>query len=711
MPQLARKYTDRLEDLKKDVDAWQSYNQANVDRFHQFRRFVFDTSLTGQDIAVLNEQGTPTLEFNILEAYISSLRGEFAKQQPSIQVRAADGIPPQMIDETFVEQRRVVEAHLKAIFFDAQNDKMEYDIYTDLLSGGFSAARVYTDYVSEKSFEQSIRVERLLDPTLGGWDVMATESHKGDGRFCYVLYPMAKADFEERFGKERTKDISFTRSLNGFSWSYRDGKEDFIMVCEYYGKVRKREKILQLTNGYTVLEREYKQFLTRWEEEKFIEQPPIPYNERYTSIESIERYTFCETCVLEHDDTNYRHLPIVYFGGNNIMLTQGNSAYEMSRPYVYHAKGIQQLKNYAGQSLAKELESTVQHKFIVAEESIPENYLTAYENPQRADTLVYKHFQDENNPEVTLPPPREVNRTPIPPQISDTFRLSDEMTTVILGSYNQASAMNRADLSGVAIARNAIQGNNASVPYLIGYIKGINRIAQIIVDLIPKYYRTPRSLPVLLPSGKREYEEINKKGSVFMNYDPAAMQVKVDTGVNFAMQKELALQTISQWMQASPAFAEFINTSGLQIILDNIDIRGVDELKLKAEQYEQKREQMQQQAMQAQQGQMQAQAQQAQRQQQTDDAELETKRLINEQIKKDIQAPTREEVEMMKLQEKSTVDRANLALKQREQNTKFMEVLAKVRNDAVDRELKIDTIDAENARTLIEALDAPGEER
>ena len=124
------------------------------------------------------------------------------------------------------------------------------------------------------------------------------------------------------------------------------------------------------------------------------------------------------------------------------------------------------------------------------------------------------------------------------------------------------------------------------MPYIVGYIKGLNRVAQVIVDLIPKYYRTPRSLPILLANGKRDYKIINKQGSLFMNYDPNSLQVKVETGVNFAMQKEIALKTIESLMQSSQVFAQFMNTKGLPMLLDNIDIRGIDELKEKAEEVE-----------------------------------------------------------------------------------------------------------------------------
>src|SRR6185503_12899364 len=227
-------------------------------------------------------------------------------------------------------------------------------------------------------------------------------------------------------------------------------------------------------------------------------------------------------------------------------------------------------------------------------------------------------------------------------------------------------------------------------PYLIGFIKGLNRVGEIIVDLIPKYYRTPRSLPVLRPNGKREYEIINKRGSLFMNYNPNFLQVKVETGVNFAMQKEIALQTIVKLMQVSPLFAQFINTEGLPMLLDNIDIRGIDELKMKAEQFMKQMKGQQQQAQQTQSQQMQMQQQAAQ--------------MALAKQQKELQSPTAEQIKLMELQQQGQVDAANVAIKERDSETKFIETLAKVRNLDVDAELEKSKIDAENARSQVDMV-------
>lgn len=682
MGELAKKHAERLQELKKTAEDAQVYFQENVRRFEKFMRFVFKSSMTDEERGALVEIGKPTIEFNILEAYISRLRGEFAKQQPSLTVRAADGVPIAMLTREFTETIELMEAHFRSIFFDGANDMLDYNVYSDLLAGGFSVLRVYTEYVHEKSFEQNIYIDKVFDPTLTFFDPLARKSHKGDGRYAGEIYPMTKESFVEEFGEEAAKDMRFTRNLSGFNWSFRNETQEVVLVCDYYEKKMKKETILKLSNGHSLTKKEYEKFLVEWEQAGYVEQPPVVLKERKTQIETIVRYRFCETKVLDYLETDYSYLPLIFVDGNSVVLKESGSYTQMTRPYVYHAEGIQKLKNYAGQSLANELENTIQHKFVVAVESIPEEYQTPYQNVQKADVLMYNHFLEANNPNVTLPPPREVARTPIPPEITNTFRMSDEMTQAILGSYDNSAGVNQANLSGVAFARSTIQSNNASVPYVVGYIKGLNRVGQVILDLIPKYYRTPRSLPVMLPNGEKSFVEINRKGSLFMNFDPRNMQFRVEAGVNFAMQKEIALQTVTALSQSNKGFAQFFDEVGLPVILDNIEIRGIDQLKSKAEEWMQQQAQLRQQAQ--------------QQEQQKAQAEMAV-------FQKQLQSPTEAEAIAMGVQEKAKIDAANVAIKAKDSESKFIEVLSKVQNSQAEMEIKRAEVEAEQTRTAVDA--------
>lgn len=687
MAYIAKKHTSQLEQIKQCVEQSYVYFRANYERYHQFMRFVYKSTLTEDDIAVLATLGRPQIEFNMMEAYISRLRGEFSRMEPGFIVRAQDGfdkdVNPKLLE--------VLEAHFRSILIDSDNDGFSYDVYTDLLVGGFSVVEVYTDYLSEMSMDQKICTSRVFDPTLCGFDPLARKSHKGDGNYCFQLFPKECEEVEKEYGSNAVKGLKYARSFAGFNWSYRAAKKDIVLMCQFDKKIYKKEKITKLSNGRVVSVKNYEELRDMWDQSGFIEQPPIPIGKtRETIIEQIERHTFSGAELVDVQKTNFKMLPLIFFDGNSAVLRDNNdaTAEQMTRPYIYNVKDAQRLKNYAGQSLANELENTIEHKFIASVESIPEDYLDGYINVQKPASLLYNAFYD-GNPEIQLAPPREVMRTPIPPQISETFQMSDNLIQGILGSYDAALGIQNNELSGVAIMQGAMHSNAAAMPYTVGFMKGLNRVCQIILDLIPKYYVTPRSIPIVKPDGKRSYEVINKTGNPFMSYDSSSLEVKVEAGVNFAVQKQISLETIIQLMQTSESFAAFINTKGLGILLDNIEIRGIEGLRQAASQFMEETQQKQQQA---------EQMAQQQAQQQIDPKQVMAMQAQAEMAKvqqKEKAVETQAQVDLIKI---STDD----AVKNKDADIEFLKVMAQIQNSDVDAAVKQEKVDAENARTAVE---------
>ncbi len=558
--------------------------------------------------------------------------------------------------------------------------------------GGFSVVEVYTDYISAMSMDQKICANRVFDPTLCGFDPLARKSHKGDGTYCFQLFPREREEVEKEYGSDALKGLKYARSFSGFNWSYRAAKRDIVLMCQYDKKEFRKKKITKLSNGRTVTVENYEKWLEAWNQAGYIEQPPIPIGKtRETMLEEITRYTFTGAELIEAPTkTDFSMLPLIFFDGNSAILRDNNdsTAEQMTRPYIYNVKDAQRLKNYAGQSLANELENTVEHKFIASVESIPEDYIDAYINVQQPGTLLYNQFF-EGNPEVSLTPPREIVRTPIPPQISETFQMSDNLIQGILGSYDAALGIQNNELSGVAIMQGAMHSNAAAMPYTVGFMKGWNRVCQMLLDLIPKYYVTPRSIPIVMPDGKRTYQVINKPGSPYMTYDAMSLDVKVEPGVNFAVQKQISLETIIQLMQTSESFANFINTKGLGILLDNIDIRGIEGLRQAAGQYMQE---VAQQQAQAQQMAMQQAAQQI------DPKQVMALQAQAEIMKVDEKGRASERQAQVDLIKISTDD----AVKNKLADIEMLKALAEIQGQGSDQALKQEKLDAENARTAVD---------
>jgi hypothetical protein len=137
-----------------------------------------------------------------------------------------------------------------------------------------------------------------------------------------------------------------------------------------------------------------------------------------------------------------------------------------------------------------------------------------------------------------------------------------------------------------------MQSDAAALPYQENLIKGLNRIGQILLDLIPKYYVTPRSIPIRKANGLRDYKVINdptNEQSIDLVYDSNELQIKIEAGVNSAMQKKYALDQLARVAEAFPGVAQMINDVGLDIVVDNLDIQRSEELKERTSQYMQQK--------------------------------------------------------------------------------------------------------------------------
>jgi rhodanese-related sulfurtransferase len=598
---VAKTYQEQLERIKTNVRRAHDYFKPNYDRYNEFRRFVFESSLKSEEITLLMTLSKPQLEFNILEAYISRLLGEFSKQEPDIEVSADD---QNNADPITI---KVLEQHLRHTLTDASNHHTKYEVYKDLLSGGFSNLKVSTDYANPMSMDQVINIERVYDPTLCGYDQLARYSHKGDGRFCFELFPMEKEDFLDQYPDMPINDINFRRDFAGFSWSYLNDATPIIIVCDYYEKKKKKVSIVKVRDNKVMTKKEYDKMLSTWGD--LAAPPAIIGKPRITNLETVCRYRLIENRVIEYVETDFTHLPLIFVDGNSVMIKtpKNGNVRQFTRPYVYHAKGAQRLKNYAGIALANEIENIVQHKFIIKKEALPkeEEWLAAIKDIQKPSNVIVNAFF-EQNPDMPIPDPiREIAKIPSPPEILQAFNGSDSLIQNILGSYDASLGINNNQLSGIAIVEAATQSNAAAMPYIVGYLQGYQRAAQIYVDLLPKYYKTPRTIPIMDAEGKKSYVKINSQDGVNMFYDANALNVLVKAGASFQVQKSRTIMMIKEMMGMSPLFAQFIAEKGLNFVLDNMEGKGIDQLKQLVDGWLQEMQQQKQMAMQQQQQQMQ----------------------------------------------------------------------------------------------------------
>ncbi len=587
---IAKTYTDELPRLKKCVESACDYFKDNVNRYHKSRNFIFNTSLTTQDIAALEELDMRPLEFNVLEAYVSRLKGEWSKQTPSFRFHSTSTFSTNAAMITFLK------GHFQAIIDDANKQGFSDTIYSETLSGGYSVMEVVTEYEGPRSFDQELRLRKVYDPTLTYFDPMARLPSKSDARYAGRLFPMKLSEFQDQYPDVDVSNLKFSQSSECFNWSYRDGQEDIILIADHYEKQIKRKKIFLLADGKTYDKGEYEALLAQYDDPNVLVPPPSVVKSRISEFEAVVRYRFVGNTMIEYEQTIFDSLPLIFVDGNSAILSKSDTSgsagaqcsYQMTRSYFHHAMDTQRLKNYAGQKLAAELEGMIMHKFMADIESIPNKYIDAWIRPQKASTLIYESRNKNGDP---LPQPSAVARAPIPPEIVSTYMSADQTIQGILGSYDASLGIQNNQLSGVAIVEGATQSNAAAMPFVMNYLAALQQAATVMLEVMPKIYQTPRTLPCINKDGQRAYFNINNPNdpTSYLDFGGSDLGVSVTAGPNYQIQKNKALDTVIRLMNAVPAFANMINSQpgGMSVIIDNLDIKGADNLKEMAAQFQQ----------------------------------------------------------------------------------------------------------------------------
>lgn len=617
---------DHLKRIKKNVETSYLMFKANYDRYQKFQRFLYADTVSEGERSVNSELLRNNLQFNVIEGYVSRYVGQFAEHEPGIEISSTDDYMPPSEQEMQVQNRLIetLTGHMRHIINQSNGDGMECESFRCAITGGYSAFKLAVDYIDERSFLQGITLSKVYDETLIGFDPLAERKDKLDGNYCFSLVPLAKDDAESYLGikLDKMKFPQLIRSKDGegntvfstsngqptfgpYAWAWKANEVQMLLLAEYYEKKKVRKSLVWLTDNRTMLESEYNDMIREWDK---YELPPAIKERRMTEITKIVRYRIIENKIVDEVETDFPCLPLIFIDGNSVMAKDENtgSIYQMTRPIHYQAIDAQRLKNYSGQCIGNELENMRPQTIVASIQSVPEEYREPYRNPQNTTTLFYESFY-QGNPAFKLDPPILAPRNPIPPEILQTFTMCDSLIQHIMGSGDgNAPMLGPHDVSGKAMELAISLTDNAVKPFMKNYLTSFQSACQAILDMLPLIYATERTIPIIDKEGRRSYVTINAAGDenenegVKFNYEPGQFKIKLEAGLSFAMQKKQAREQLTGLMQVSPEFNQFMNSAGLDILVDNLELKGHEVLKERTSAWMQQKAAAEQQAMQAQ---------------------------------------------------------------------------------------------------------------
>lgn len=491
----------------------------------------------------------PCLEFDRLGTTIAQITGDIRQMRPAIKVVPVDSRGDPATADVIAGMVRYVEnrSDAAAAYFAAADQQV---------AAGIGHWKVITEYGSDSTFEQEIRIVPVPDGIGVRWDPDSILPTREDAAFCFVPVDMAREVYEETYPDKPASDLGdgdlIERNLGDWATA------DTVRVAEYYVKTPVKKTLALMADGEIV-------DLTDQGADDYAEKLALAQAEG-ARIEKrpghkVERYLITATDVLEGPDLiPGRYIPVVPVIGVETQIGKRR----VRRGVVRKAKDAQRAYNY-GRSTQTEVVGLQPKAPFIGTEAMFRGYEPVWEtaNTEAHPFLPYNHdpLAPQSRPERVAPPVASAG-------IAELVREAAEDIKAVTGVYDASLGARSNETSGKAIKARQQEGDVGSFVYIVNFSRAIRHTGAIVTGMIPHIYDTARTLRIVGEDGKVDLVDINKPAGLADEGEPlakiendvtvGAYDVAMEMGPSYTTRREAALDGMIQLVQAAPQLAPLV---------------------------------------------------------------------------------------------------------------------------------------------------------
>lgn len=558
---LSQSRDNELDDLR--------FAAASPDDKFQWPEDVLATrgALQGQTI-----NARPCLTINKLPQHIHEVTNDQRQNRPEIKVIPAD-------DKADVEVAEIYNGICRHIQYISNADVAYDTACENQVTFGEGYIRLVTEYISDDSFDQEIKIKRVrnsfsvyLDPTM--------EDPCGeDAEWGFVTEDLTHEEFERKYPKA-TPISSFLQEGTGDQSMSAWINEDTIRVAEYFF-ADYTQRTLNLYPGNKTA------FAGTAEDAMLAQHFGRPTRSRMVNERKIRWVKSNGYEVLEETDWAGKYIPIVRVLGNEFEIE--GEIYISG--LVRNAKDAQRLYNYWVSQEAEMLALAPKAPFI------------GYGGQFQGYEQFWKTANIQNYPYLEVNPDATDgagNPLPLPqraaPPMAQTGLIQAKMGAAddikaTTGQYDSSLGQTSNERSGKAILARERQTDTGTYHYGDNLSRAVRYLGKQCVDLIPKIYDTARIARIIGMDGETGMADINPEQNVPVNkiVDPnnpeivlkkiynlgiGRYDVCVTTGPSYMTKRQEALEAMGQILQGNP---ELWKVAG-DLFVKNMDWPGAQEL-------------------------------------------------------------------------------------------------------------------------------------
>lgn len=531
-------YTDeaKLKELRERYDYAQSVWQPIRENGAKNMRFVAGDPWEKAERDARKNAGRPCISLDEINQYTNQVINQLRAKRRGVTFSANGNGASEKTAEFYQDKWREVEYRSKAqiVYTTAAQNAIER---------GYGFCRIKTKYVNDKSFNQEIVLEEVVDPDSILPDPDAKRPTLSDQKFCFVHEQRKVAEFKREFPKAKIQEFSAELQQRAPAWL----KGDELTIAEYWDITTIEKELLLLGGPSGTTMEVFADEIEGKEAAAFIKK------RRVVNIPQVCMYlTNGVEFLAEKTEWPGKYIPIAGCLGKVIYLDTGSGTERKILSMVDLMRDPQMLNAYLRSNEAELVGMT------------PKTPWVGYVGQFRTRGEQWAKLNHEPVPFIEVDPVTEATgnqllplpvRPPYEPPIQSLEILAESSRRSIQAAAGSSplptQAQRRNEKSGVALKRMEEAAQVGSYHYGDHYDDMIEHVGVMGEDLMDKIYDTAREVAVRKATGKSEMMRINDPA------DPKSISTKgdhlvtVSTGPTFDSTRE-AIEDAANTLMTGP---------------------------------------------------------------------------------------------------------------------------------------------------------------
>lgn len=459
----------------------------------------------------------PCLTINKTDTFVRSVVNNMRQQRPRIKVHpVADGADEQVSD--------VIEGLIRHIEVSSNADSA-YDTAADYqVRMGWGFVRVLAQYCDETSWDQDLIIGRVRNPFSVKFDPSSIQPDGLDATWALIIEPMKKTEYEALYPGKIVSDFSGP----GMDDLAGSAKKDEVLVAEYFRIQETPAKLLRLSDGRSLFEGDPQLGDAKKFGDSVRDTQVMVIDERQSMKRQVEWYKLSGASEpLEERKLPGKYIPVLPVYGAELLEAGKVIRYGMVR----NLKDPQKMYNFWRTSETEFVALAPKAPWLMAEgqdEGHEDEWNAA--NVKNYSSLKYVPVTGPDG--ATLPPPQRQQPQAVPAASVNAAMAASEDLKAVAGMFDPALGAAGQETSGSMVAKRQQQSDLSNFHFYDNLTRTIRGVGIVLLDLIPYYYDTERTIRIIGEDGNPKSTQINAPQQPGEQQEPSAQMQAVQKVLN-----------------------------------------------------------------------------------------------------------------------------------------------------------------------------------